>query len=535
MALSSQVLSTNVQLLKSKVTRYAVFGTIIAAIAMIIATLSVSYFQTGDISLNGIFEAQKSNVALWLMDGMPFVFALWGQHVSSMMAYEAGIMVMEQTDGLLTQTKVLEQKAMHDATHDALTDLPNRILLHDRLEQALLHAHHENNMLAIFIVSMDRFNEINDTLGHHSGDRLLKKVTARLIGGIEEEETLARFGSDEFAIVMPKIASREDVQSKVTKIKKTLEEPCILDGLLLDVQVSIGAAIYPEHGKDADTLFQHADVAMYVAKETNQGFVLYSSELDRHSPLRLTLMGELRYAIEHDELQLRYQPKLNNHTNKISQVEVLVRWQHSQHGLISPDDFIPLAERTGLIKPLSRWVLKYAFQQCSQWLKSGLDITIAVNLSAPTLLDPELPDMIGGLLVSHDVPSENLILEITETAIMTDQDLAFEVISRIADKGIRFSIDDFGTGYSSLSYLRKLPVKELKIDQSFVMGMLENENDAVIVRATINLAHDLDLKVVAEGVESKGILEKLKSLGCDELQGYYISKPITADEVLNFF
>ncbi|TDJ68283.1 MAG: EAL domain-containing protein [Proteobacteria bacterium] len=498
--------------------------------AIAVATSGAAYFQSGAITISGLIEAQKSNGALWLLDFMPFFFAFWGQYVSAVMAYEASAMVIDQTSELRAQTTALEQRAMHDVTHDALTDLPNRVLFRDRLEQALHAAQHDSTHTAILMMDLDRFKEINDTLGHFNGDRLLKQVAARLQGIMQETATVARLGGDEFAILLPKILVGKEAEEVARKIGKALQAPFGLEGLKLDVQASIGIAVYPEHGSDADTLLQRADVAMYMAKQEKTGYIVYDPKHDKHSPHRLTLMGELRHAIESDELVLYYQPKAKIKTGEIAEVEALVRWQHPQHDLMPPDEFIPLAERTGLIKPLTIWVLNHALRQHSIWKEQGLDIGVAVNMSAHGLLDLELPDLIAGVLASHNAAPDRLVLEITETSIMVDQERALQILTRLADMGVRLSIDDFGTGYSSLAYLSKLPVCEIKIDKSFVMDMNENEKHAMIVRATIDLAHNLGLEVIAEGTCAKEIFAQLESLDCDAAQGHYISPPISAEE-----
>jgi EAL domain-containing protein (putative c-di-GMP-specific phosphodiesterase class I) len=310
--------------------------------------------------------------------------------------------------------------------------------------------------------------------------------------------------------------------------------PFALENLSLDVQASIGAVLFPDHGKDVDTLMQRADVAMYVAKQDNIGFVVYSKDLDEHSPHRLTLMGELREGIKCDELKLYYQPKIRSASNKLNSVEALVRWQHKIHGLMLPDDFIPLAERTGLIQDLTFWTLKEALKRCTEWHKQNINIGVAVNLSPQCLLNPEFPEILTGLLASYGFPAEFLTLEITETSIMTGADRSLKILERIHEMGVSFSIDDFGTGYSSLAYLKKLPVSEIKIDKSFVMEMLKDKSDATIVKATIQLGHNLGLKVVAEGVEDKETYSALKDMGCDILQGYYISRPAPAKDFMDW-
>ena len=530
----SQTFHNNVKIMKSRVTRHAIYGVSIAVIALIVATLLSSYFQFGEITLTTIFEAQKSNVTLWFLDAMPFIFAFWGQYTSHVMAYEASAMVLDQTADLRNQTVVLEHKAAHDATHDSITDLPNRVLLMDRLEQAIQAGLRQQTTLALLIFNINNFKEINDTLGHYNGDRLLKQVVSRLQSAARKSDTISRIDGKEFAILLPVIQEREDIILFIKKIQKIFTESFSIDKLKFEIQINIGTAIFPEHGKDVDTIMQRANVALFAAKQSNQQYTIYSSELDKQSPHRITMMGELRQAIENDELVLYYQPKINLHTRSISGVEALVRWQHPEHGFLPPDEFIPMAERTGLIKLLSIWVLKQALSQAEKWHSKNLKFSIAINLSPTTFLDSDLPDLIIGMLSIYDIPAEYVILEITESSMIKDPDLAMEILNRLTSKGLKISIDDFGTGYSSLSYLKKLPASEIKIDKSFVSDMLTSDNDAVIVKSIIDLGHNLSLNVVAEGVEDKETVTRLKALGCDVLQGYYFSKPLSSEDFLNW-
>lgn len=530
----SGTLKTNVGIMKSRVTRYAVYGTLIAVAALITATLLSSYFQYGKISLENIIAAQKNNLSLWVLDAMPFIFAFWGQYTSSIMAYEASTMVMDQTADLRSLNVALEYKAAHEATHDTITALPNRLLLMDRLEQAIQSALRRKTSLSLLILDIDGFKDINDTLGHYSGDRLLKQVVTRLQGMIRKSDTLARVGADEFAILMQVEPNDENILHIVKKIQKIFLEPFSIEGLTLAVQASIGIVFFPEHGKEMDTIMQRAGVALYAAKKDSKKYTVYSSHLDKSNPHRLTMMGELRQAIENDELVLYFQPKVNLKTNKIVGVEALVRWQHPEHGFMAPDEFIPMAERTGLIKPLSVWVLNHALAQAEKWHRQNIKLSVAINLSPVTFLDTELPNLIIGMLSLYRVPPEFLIFEITESSMIKDPSLTMEIMKRLTETGIRISIDDFGTGYSSLAYLKELPASEIKIDKSFVTDMVKNDNDDVIVRAITDLGHNLSLNVVAEGVENKETAVILKKLGCDVLQGYYISRPLCNVDLLNW-
>lgn len=531
---AAQSLNATTSLLKSRASKYAVYGVIIAFLCIIIATLMVAHLEKGTINVDSIILAQKSNFALWVLDIMPFIFALWGQYVSSIIAFQAGAEIIDQTSDLRAQTAVLEEKASHEATHDSLTDLPNRILLHDRLQQALSAAQRQDDKLAILIMDLDHFKEINDTLGHFNGDIILKQVATRLQGTIRDLDSVARLGGDEFAVLLPNIRREQDAVMVAKKMQQALKPSFQISGLNLDVNASIGVAIFPEHGNDLDTLMQRAEVAMYAAKKEKAGFLIYSRQLDQYSPKRLTLMSELRQAIERRQLLVYFQPKVEIKTRKVVELEALVRWPHPEHGLLPPDEFIPMAERTGLIKPLTFLVADESLKQLAAWSLEGYDLKVTINVSARVLLDPEFPDTLIGLLAAYRIESGKLMLEITETTIMVDQERAMEVLRRMKEVQVRLSIDDFGTGYSSLAYLKQLPVHELKIDKSFVMNMDHNHDDAVIVKIIIELGHQLGLDITAEGVESESILSRLDALGCDVAQGYLISKPLPADKLMQW-
>jgi len=420
----------------------------------------------------------------------------------------------------------LERKALYDP----LTGLPNRNLLQDRLQQVLAEARRETKPLALVVLGVDRLKEVNDILGHSNGDRVLCEVAERLKQALRETDAVARLGGDEFAILLPG-AGMEHAALAARKIQKAMEPSLLLEDTPLDMEVSIGIAVYPDHGEEPTLLLQRADVAMRHTKYERSGFGIYDSRHDPYSLRRLRLLGELRRAIKQQELVLHYQPRIDVASGRTTGVEALVRWLHPEHGLIYPGEFVPLAEQTGLIRPLALWVLEETVRQCGRWHAAGLNLAVSINLSARNLLDPSLPDALAKMLAGCGVAPDHLTLEVTETAVMSQPDKAMEILTRLHGMGLGISIDDFGTGYSSLAYLKKLPVNELKIDRGFVSGMVEDENDAVIVRSTIDLAHNLGLKVVAEGVEEQKIMDLLMALGCDTVQGYYFSRALPNAEL----
>ena len=434
----------------------------------------------------------------------------------------------------ITERKEQMAAIEYQALHDALTDLPNRSLLSDRLHQGILSAARQQGPLALIIMDLDHFKEINDTLGHHNGDVILQQVSSRVRHVLRGSDTVARLGGDEFAVLLPS-ADLVDATRIAKKLLGVLDQPFDLEGQSFHVGASLGIALFPDHGRDAAALMKRADVAMYEAKRGKTGFAVYDPTKDQHSLRNLSLMGALRAAIEENQLVLYYQPKVNMQTGRVSGVEALVRWQHPEHGLMYPDDFIPLAEQTGLIKQVTLWVLQHALAQNVEWNELGVDLSMAVNLSARNLQDNTFPEEVGEVLRSYQSTQlSRLRFEITETAMMADPARAADILNALGAMGIRLSIDDFGTGYSSLAYLKQLPVAELKIDKSFVIGMALDENDATIVRSTIELAHNIGLRVVAEGVEDQRTYEMLAELGCDVVQGYYISRPVSPQELLRW-
>jgi diguanylate cyclase (GGDEF)-like protein len=422
------------------------------------------------------------------------------------------------------------RRATYQASHDALTGLPNRVLLHDHIAAAVDPANLEQAGAALLLIDLDRFKEVNDTLGHHYGDQLLIKVAERMQATLRRGEIVARLGGDEFAVLLLGISDGPDVAAVAARLHDALDEPFPLDGINLTVAGSIGAALCPEHGTTADELLQRADIAMYAAKANRTGYMLFDASQDSSDPRKLTLASELRRSIDEGHLVLHYQPKVDAQTGALLGTEALVRWQHPEHGMIPPDEFIPLAEHTGLITPLTTFVLDTALRQCRTWLRGGHEIPVAVNISTHRLLDLGFPAEVANLLAAWEVPARLLTLEITESAIMADPDRAMQVVQELHDLGIHLSIDDFGTGYSSMAYLKNLPVDELKIDRSFVSNMTTNERDAVIVRSTVELGRNLGLHVIAEGVEDVATWTELDNVGCHAIQGYYVSRPVPSGE-----
>ncbi len=416
----------------------------------------------------------------------------------------------------------------HQALHDTLTGLPNRTLLQDRLQQGINHLRRAGfGSVALLVMDLDGFKEINDTLGHPIGDGLLQQLAERLTREVREGDTVARLGGDEFAILLED-ADETAARHKAARVLALLEHPFEVSGQSLYVAGSIGIALYPQHAVNPQELSRRADVAMYVAKRERNGIAVYDTSQDHYTLQRLARANDLRSAINNEHLQLYFQPQIDLHSGLFSGVEALLRWEHPQRGFISPEDFIPVAEQTGLIRHLTYWVLDQALARCAAWRNRGLPVgTVSVNLSAYNLQDPDLYLEVARLLKKWGVAPYRVILEITESSMMANPARAQATLEKLNDIGVLIAIDDFGTGYSSLSYLKQLPVDKLKIDKSFVMEMSEDENDAMIVRSTIDLAHNLGLEVVAEGVENTEALELLKILNCDGAQGYLIGRPMS--------
>lgn len=437
--------------------------------------------------------------------------------------------------GVTQLTNELEQARKHLeklSFYDDLTGLANRALFYDRLEQGCELAKREGRLLPILMMDLDRFKEINDTMGHDVGDQVLQQVAIRLQKTLRHSDTVARLGGDEFAALLPSALGPDGVDIVVQKLVHAVGQPIAVGGEMVDVGISIGVALFPIHGEDGVITLSNADAAMYSAKQDGCGFVIYGSDGTEEETKKITLSSQLRSGISNQELFLEYQPKINLETGRATGVEALVRWQHPELGLIPPAEFIPAAERTGVIRPLTLNVLQQAMEQADIWQQAEDPLTISVNVSARLLNDLELPDLIMQQIEQSSFPPERLIIEITETAFMKNPEQALVVLDRIKQAGVSISIDDFGTGYTSLMYLKSMPVDELKIDMAFIRNMVQKKNDQAIVRSIIDLCKNLEIVVVAEGVEDIETRNKLCELKCDLAQGFFFARPMSADDLL---
>jgi diguanylate cyclase (GGDEF)-like protein len=438
--------------------------------------------------------------------------------------------VLQRTKSLLRVNEELQ----HLALHDALTSLPNRTLFQDRLDQFLKAGQRDNSRFIVASIDLTKFKDINDNYGHQIGDLILEEVAKRLSGVLRLSDTLARMGGDEFYALF---ALGNDCNGEiiVRKFIKALQDPIICNDANIEsilISANVGTAIYPEHGEDADSLVKNADMAMYQAKNAGISYALFSPEEDLRVRRQVNLSQDFNAAIENDQLFLVYQPILEIKSKRVTKIEALVRWQHPILGLISPVEFIPICERNSSIHELTQWVFHKACMQCKPYIQADRTISISINLSGRVFSQPEIPNILESICAMSKIPPANINLEITETTAMAKPDQAIKILNKLTSKGFTVSIDDFGTGYSSFSYLTMLPVNELKIDKSFLLNM--GKNSAKVIKAMIDLAHSLDLRVVGEGVETNALLELLEDMGCDYAQGFYIAKPLSADDMHEF-
>jgi diguanylate cyclase (GGDEF)-like protein len=416
------------------------------------------------------------------------------------------------------------------ARYDQLTGLPNRTLFSERLARALHDGHVTGEGLAVLLLDLDGFKQINDTLGHRAGDVVLIEVARRLRATLGPELVVARLGNDEFAVLRPQGKSHAEALETAATIRSTMEEPVALDGAAVNVEVSIGIAIAPEHARDAETLLRRADMALAHARSYRSIVEVYSADHDHFEAARLKLLGEVRPALERREFVLFYQPKVDLASGRVTGVEALLRWRHPKRGMLAPLEFMPMIEQTALIGAVTRYVIDQALDQLTRWGEEGLQLDMSVNLSACNLHDPLLPEDVESLLRTHATPGGSLTVEVTESAAMTDTDRALRVLSALRSLGVGVSIDDFGSGHASIAYLASLPATEVKIDRSLITRMCESPRDEAIARTTIDLARHLDLSVVAEGIETVEVKERLVEIGCDTGQGYLFSRPLAHEQ-----
>jgi diguanylate cyclase (GGDEF)-like protein/PAS domain S-box-containing protein len=433
----------------------------------------------------------------------------------------------------ISERKASEQRISHLAQHDVLTDLPNRALCIERLRMALQQAERYQRRVAVLFIDLDRFKNINDSLGHHIGDGLLRSVSLRLLQAVRAGDTVSRMGGDEFVVILNGVADTDEITHIVDhRLIALIRQPHDIDGAELHVSCSVGIAVFPEDGRELDTLMRNADAAMYQAKAQGRNNAqFFTIDMDRRARERMVIENDLRAGLERDELRLFYQPRVDCRSGRLLGAEALVRWQHPEQGLVTPARFIPIAEETGLIIPLGTWVLLEACRQQAAWRDAGMtEIVISVNLSAAQLNAPDLLETIRTALLRYQINPARIELELTESLLMEHVTSTIELLNAIKGLGVSLSVDDFGTGYSSLNYLHRFPIDKLKIDQSFVSDMLDDPNDLAITKAVIGLGHTLGLRVVAEGVEKMEEMRVLSAAGCDELQGYLFGKPMPADE-----
>lgn len=427
-----------------------------------------------------------------------------------------------------------EARIAYQARHDALSGLPNRVSFEGHVSDLIIARHNAAGVFSVLLLQLGRFSEINNTLGHDTGEQLIRKVGKSLKQIVPEPNAVARHANNMFAMVLDN-DDNADVRQTIDRILAIFDDAISVAGFNIDVTATVGEARYPEHGTTARTLMQHADTAIFEAKRVGRSYFAYDSELDPHKPERLSMMSELRAGLDEGQFQLYFQPKVDLSSDTIKAAEALIRWVHPKRGFMAPDSFIPMAEQTGNIQKLTAWVLDAAVKQLRSWADDGIDIKVAVNLSARDLGNRNLPTEVANLLTTHGVSPRNLILEITESAVMQDPGHAMEVMKHLNEMNVTLSIDDYGTGYSSMAYLRSLPVQEIKIDKSFVLKLASSRSDEILVRSTIDLGHNLGLKVTAEGVEDAASIEILRAYGCETAQGYFVSKPLPAGEFAKFF
>ena len=505
--------------------RFPLFGFMVAAVVgvAVVTAISAILLNSGAV----IASATTGGVLFILLFSIVF-----RADRTIAKAYKQLRAQQENLEREIDERKRAEETIRHQAHHDALTGLPNRVLLMDRLTQALAQARRHEQIVALMFLDLDEFKVVNDTAGHELGDELLEAVADRIKPLLREGDTFARLGGDEFALLLPAVGHMDGIAEVARRILGSLREPHLLGGREFHVPTSIGISIFPNDGEDAETLLRNADIAMYRAKDGGKDrFQLFKPAMTIDLEERVTIENDLRAAMERDEFVLHYQPQVNFNTGRVVGVEALIRWQHPDRGLVAPMEFIPVAEAIGLIRPLGEWVLRTACAQAKAWQEAGLPpLRIAVNLAARQFQQPDLPEMVSKVLEEAGLAPQWLELEITESTAMRDAEFTTLALNRLKEMGVGVSIDDFGTGYSSLGYLKRFPVNEVKIDHSFVDDIISDPDDSAIVATIIGLARILNLRVVAEGVETAEQRTFLEEMECNDMQGFLFSKPVPAEE-----
>jgi diguanylate cyclase (GGDEF)-like protein len=488
--------------------------------------------QMISVELDKLLELQKRETEIAVSDAKK-AFENTRLHMLILGSFAIGLGLMI-APLVIRKANKQAQTLQHQAMFDDLTNLPNRLLFADRLHQTVLAARHEQRMFGLFVIDLDHFKQINSTFGHDIGDQVLQYVTACIQACLNDTDSLARLEGDEFAVLSMAVNDMEDAIAVAQKIRKAISEPFEISGRRLEITASIGVVMFPHHGDDPDVLLHAAGAALQSARQTKRGYRVFSEDMASGADDRFALLCELRQAIANEELLLHYQPKIDFNSEKVSGMEALVRWQHPTMGLLSAEQFIPLAEHTGLIQPLTNWVLTMALRQYEEWYRAGVRLPLSVKVPTASIQDPEFPDQMAQLLSEYEVPAAKIEIEIKETAVISDPAQALVCVRRLSDMGFQIAIGDFGTGHSSMTYLTEMLVANIKIDKSLVKDMAANYGGTMVVRTTVNLGHTLGLKVVAKGVENQSSWDALKGFGCDAAQGDYLSRPLPPAEFMDW-
>ena len=498
--------------------------------ALSLGSALVIYIHIGQFNLYNLIQVHKSNIGIWIMYSFPFLFVIWGQFSKR---------ASSQNGSLQSRSyfipKISDEPLYHPF-YDTLTNLPNRIFLTEHIKEAILEANKNQTQLALVMIHIKQFNEITYSLGWQNGEDVLIEITGRLKKAVRFPNIVARIGNDVFCILLPCIQKESEATALSLNIHEALQAKYRINNIYLNLEGTIGISIFPHHGDNPDALLQHAAIAMESSKSKNleTPYAIYAPKMDKGLEMNLSLKGDLPYAITQKELTLHFQPLVDLKTHDIIGSEALVRWQHPRYGLIQPELFIEIAESSDQIRKLTRWVFQEAIKHCVKWHRSGHRIHIAINLSPHDITDSMLPNALADILKKYPLNPEFITLELTESAILVNETTTIQVLKELSRMHFKIAIDDFGTGYSSLIYLSKLPVKKLKIDKSFIISMNDTPNNAIIIKAIIDLAHQLGLKIVAEGIENQAIYNNLIQLGCDIGQGFYISQPMPPENFTKF-